>query len=325
MKVLLTGATGFIGLHLATALQQKGYQLVCAVRPTAERAALTALGAEIVDIENLLHGERAALAGCEVLLHLAGQMGAYGTSYAAYYQTNCVLTERLAELAVLTGVKQFLFCSTPGVYGFGQRFCREDALYAPRSDYEKTKVLAEKSVIRICDGTDTAYTILRPDFVYGPGDRRRVKLYRNILHHKFILTTSGKSYLHPTYIDDVIQGFMLCIGKEEAKNQIFNIAGEKDVPSGTYLREIANQMDVKLFHINIGYSLSIIIAEALDKSIQMLLHKEGFVSKNKIDFLAIDHSSSIKKAQSLLGYVPVYSLRQGLKKTLDWCKEEGLL
>lgn len=324
MKVLVTGATGFIGRQLLPALQRARHQVVCAVRAATDRTGLSAMGVEIVDIRDDGAMEQ-ALVGCGALIHLAGQMGAYGTPYQAFYETNCTLTERLAKLAVQAGVARFIFCSTPGVYGFGQRLCKEETPYAPRNDYERTKALAEQALIRTCSGTGTAYTILRPDFVYGPGDMRRVKLYRNIRRHRFVLTTSGKSYLHPTYIDDVIQGFMLCLKNEQAENQIFNLAGEKDVPSGTYLAEIAHQLGVKLIHINLGYHLSILAATAIDRTMQALLHKEGFVSKNKIDFLSVDHSSSIQKAQTLLGYCPQYTLEQGLAATLAWCREENLL
>ena len=151
-------------------------------------------------------------------------------------------------------------------------------------------------------------------------------MYRNIARHRFALTTNGKSYLHPTYVDDVVQGFVLCLGNERAKNQIFNLAGETDITSEEYLRAVLHAGGGRvLVKINIGYRLSIMLASIIDRISKLVLKKEGFVTCSKIDFLALDHSSSINKAKNILGYSPEYSLQKGLEKTIAWCRSEGLV
>ena len=150
-------------------------------------------------------------------------------------------------------------------------------------------------------------------------------MYSGIKNGKFLLTTSGKSYLHPTYIDDVVQGFMRTIMNQAAFNQIFNIAAEHDITSKEYLDIIAKNVNASIKQINIGYRASVLLGSMIDKVYKRFLRREAFVSKNKIDFLAIDHSSSIEKAKKLLKYQPEYDCKKGMEKTIQWLKEQTLL
>lgn len=327
MKILVMGGTGFIGLHLIKQLKKRDDELILAVREQGKKPhALVENGISTVqiDYENNVDILR-AVQGIDTLIFLIGQMGMPGLTYDDFYNVNCGLTKRVLIASGKANVKHFIFCSTPGVLGFGRRLAKENEPYAPRNDYEKTKVIAERYVIEICKKTGMKYTILRPDFVYGPGDYRRVVMYRNIMKKRFVLTTSGKSHLHPTYVDDVARGFVCCIGNENAYDEIFNIAAEHDVTSKYYLECIADATNSRLIRLNIGYPLSILAAIIIDKLSQKIRHKEGFVSKNKIDFLSLDHSSSVEKAEKLLGFKAKYDCKEGLRNTVNWCRENNLL
>ena len=327
MKILVTGATGFIGQWLITELARQGkHQVIALVRKESDTTKLKqekAISVVVVDYEHSnLSNE---FDNVEVCIHLIGQMGKFGVSEEKFTNVNVNLTQKILKICEEKGVKQFIFCSTPGVQGFGTRKAAEEQSYAPRNAYEKTKVMAEQAVIDFCKNANIKYTIIRPDFVYGPGDTRRVKMYKNIMDKKFILTTSGKSFLHPTYITDVTQGFIKSIGNENAYNEIFNISAREDVTSLQYLRIIAECVESKLIHINVGCGISIAAASLIEGIYKLFLHKEAFVTKNKIDFLAIDHSTSSDKAQKLLGYDPQVDLADGMKITIEWCKNEKLL
>lgn len=327
MKILVMGGTGFIGLHLIEQLQRRNDEIILAVRKQSkisEKLKQSKISIVLIDYESDADIFQKTQ-GIDTLIFLIGQMGVSGLKYDDFYKVNCLLTKKVLIAAGKANVKHFIFCSTPGVLGFGKRLAKESEPYAPRNDYEKTKVIAEKYVIKFCRQAGMNYTILRPDFVYGPGDYRRIVMYRNIMKKRFILTTSGKSHLHPTYVDDVVSGFLCCIGNEHSYNEIFNIAADEDVTSEHYLRCIADATGSNLIHVNISYTLSVIIAGIIDGLCQKFRHKEGFVSKNKIDFLSIDHSSSIDKAKRMIGYKPQYNCQQGITKTIKWCKQNNLL
>ena len=328
MNILITGSTGFIGQHLAIFLSKTEHKVVCAIRESSRTKTLDKLVNTVLKVVDFKDKRKLyeICQGVDIIIHLAGQLGIYGIPYSEYYDVNCKLTKELAETAAEAGIKQFIYCSTPGVLGFGKRLAIETAAYAPRNDYEKTKMIAEQIVKDVCgNNPNMKYTIIRPDFVYGPGDIRRVKMYKGIMKKRFILTTSGNSYLHPTYIDDVVKGFIMCLGNENAYNETFNIAAKQDITSGEYLGIIASCTKQKLIKLNIGIILSHFLADIIDFLYRKLLNKEGFVSKNKIDFLAVDHSSSIKKATEKLGYKPQYSCKEGIELTIKWCHENNLI
>ena len=327
MKILVTGATGFIGQWLIPELiKQCKHEIVALVRKESNIDKLKnekELSIIEVDYENTNLSN--IFKNIDVCIYLIGQMGKFGVLEEKFVDVNVNLTNKILSICEEKGVKQFIFCSTPGVQGFGNRMATEEQPYAPRNAYEKTKVMAEEAIIAFCKTSNIKYTIIRPDFVYGPGDMRRIKLYRNIKNKKFILTTNGKSFLHPTYITDVTQGFIKSIGNAKAYNEIFNISAEKDVTSLQYLKTIAECVESKLIHINIGYRISIVAALLIEGIYKSFIHREAFVTKNKIEFLALDHSTSNDKAQELLGYIPQVDLAEGMRRTIEWCKDEDLV
>lgn len=328
MNVVITGANGFIGSWLIKELiKEKKHMIYALVRKGSNRSTLPISKqlfvlevdyADTCQLENICKDK-------DIIIHLIGQMGQFGVTEKTYYQVNVELTKLLLEVSEKAGIKQFIFCSTPGVQGFGHRLAKEEEAYAPRNKYEETKVLAEQCIKTFCEKSTVTYTIIRPDFVYGPGDSRRVKMYRSIQRKRFVLTANGKSYLHPTYISDVTQGFIKAIGNLQASNQIFNISAAKDVMASEYLKTIADNVGSQLIHINIGYKLSCFLAGFVETVCKKLMKKEAFISKNKIDFLALDHSTSNEKAISLLGYNPQVSLQDGMKRTIQWCKDNELM
>lgn len=327
-KVVISGANGFIGSWLIRELTKKGkYQICALVRKNSDISNIT--GIENVSIVAVDYDNTEDLAkilqGKDVFIHLIGQMGGYGIPQSIYEYVNVELTKRMLLLCEKCKVRQFVFCSTPGVQGFGHRLAAEEEAYAPRNPYEKTKMQAEQIIIEFCKTSAMKYTIIRPDFVYGPGDYRRVKMYRSIKNRKFVLTTNGKSWLHPTYILDVVQGFSKVIDNPGAFNEVFNISADNDVTALEFLNTIAVCVGSKLIHINIGYRLSVLLAEMISTLYEHILHKEAFVSKNKIDFLAVNHSTNNEKAKKKLSFCPAYPLKKGMKATIEWCREENLL
>lgn len=265
-----------------------------------------------------------AFCGVDIVIHIGGQLGGAGINLATLESGNRDLTQRVAQACLNRGVRQCVFVSTPGVQGFGHRLCVETEPYAPRDVYEISKVHAEQVLQEILNGTVCNYTIIRPDFVYGPGDTRRIKLYRNVRDGRFVFTTSGNSYLHPTHVADVIQGIKLSVDNENAYNEIFNISAEHDITVKEYIQIIADYFGVKAIHINIGQPLSLCLAGGIE-ILSKALGREPFVSKSKIEFLSIDHSTSIEKAKKLLGYKPKYDFKTGFMDTMQWYMEKNLL
>lgn len=326
MKIIVTGATGFIGKNFLSTVKNDGNYYLCLIREESK----------IDDIEHFSNIEfkrikfvqdelEEVMYGANVVIHMVGQMGGYGVTKEQFENANCKLTNDILQACIVTKIKQLIYLSTPGVQGFGKRLCVESEPYAPRNLYEKTKVESERMIINTLTGTEVKYTILRPDFVYGPGDYRRIRMYKNIRDKKFVLTVSGKAYLNPTYVMDVVQGIKCSVGNIKGYDEIFNISSQYDITVKEYLNVIAGSFSVPLIKINIGHKLSVLCALVIEKVYRIFLKKEGFVTKNQIDFLAMDHSTSSEKAQKILNYKPEYDFKQGFELTMKWCKKNRLL
>ena len=326
MKIAVTGSTGFIGTNfLQEIVKDDKNEYICLVRKESSRDKIPQSdNITVKEITFNTEGLKEAFAGMDVVINMVGQMGGHNVSEEDFKKANCVLTQDIIDACISNKVKQLIHLSTPGVQGFGHRLCEETVPYAPRNLYEETKVDAEQRIIESLKNTEVHYTIIRPDYVYGPGDLRRVKMYKSIRDKKFVLTTSGKSYVHPTHVKDVAQGIIISINNPNAYNEIFNISAENDITVKDYLNTIAGFFNVKVVQINIGYGLSVFCAGIL-AFLFKLIKKEPFVNKNRIDFLAIDHSTSIRKAKRLLNYKPEYDFKKGFENTMEWYYENNII
>ena len=322
--VAVIGAYGFIGKATVIDLLEKtDYKVIALSRkkqsnvfvgsPRLVEKQIDYYNAEVVV---------SMLKDVDVVINLAGKMGDSGVTYEMMYKDNVEFVEHILDLCIQAGVQQYIHISTPGVQGLGLRLAKESDPYNPQDDYQKTKMLGELAVIEKCFKASMHYTILRPDFVYGVGDKRRAKLYRNIKNHRFVLTTSGKAYISPTYVSDVAQGIRKTILNETAYGEVFNISGE-EVQVLEYLNILAMAVGTRLLHFNISMVLSLIIVGIISRCC-IVFRIRPFVSESQIKFLALDHSTSISKATYLLGYSPKVSLQEGTKKTYEYLTERGL-
>jgi len=327
MNILVTGATGFIGTHLTRALLAQGFHCTCLVRPTSNIVELTELDnirivqGDIADKASLKN----TMADVQVIYHLAGQIGEWGVPDEKFFAVNVEGTRNLLEAANSGGVKHFIFFSTPGVQGKGHASASEELPYNPPHIYEFTKAEAEKIVMAFSEkGGNLQVTIVRPDFVYGPGDLRRLPLYRAIRDRKFFLIGNGMTLLHPTFIEDAAQGFCLLANNPVAFGQIYNIAGPRTMTVREYGQTIAKALDVPLPRLR----LPILFARSLAKLFESASRINGrapLLSLSKVDFLTKDHGSDISKAVRQLGYRPRIDFREGIRRTIDWYSQRGLL
>jgi len=186
MRIFITGATGFIGKQLCKKFREDGHDLVC-------------LNHEKTDIND----KDIDLQGAEVVFHLAGLLGKWGVPEADYWKVNYEGTKNILEASKKAGIRNFIYLSTGGVSGplLNNELADETYPYKPSNIYEKTKVEAEKEVLKYSN--DFVVTSLRPEFVYGPEDKHVLGLFQAV-KNRFPLFAGGKSKLHPTYIDDVI-------------------------------------------------------------------------------------------------------------------------
>jgi nucleoside-diphosphate-sugar epimerase len=325
--ILVTGGTGFIGKHLLEALARQGFYCRCLTRGGSRAEDVAKL-----DNVTMVYGDitdQASLPRCvedvDVIYHLAGQVGEWGVPDEAFFTINVQGTRNLLEAASPAGVKHFIFCSTPGVQGKGHKSASEELPYNPPHIYEFTKAEAEKIVMAFSQSRgDLQVTIIRPDFVYGPGDLRRLPLYRAIRNRQFFLIGDGMALLHPTFIDDAVQGFCLLANNPAAFGQVYNIAGPRTMAVKEYAQTIAKTLNVSLPNLRIPIGPTRIVA-SLFEAASRFSGKAPLLSASKVDFLTKDHGSDISKARHQIGYRPEVDLEAGIMQAIKWYHREGLL
>jgi nucleoside-diphosphate-sugar epimerase len=322
MKVLVTGANGFTGSHLAHALLAKGYQVHAFVRDAAKLNGLVTLGAKPVTGDLT---DRAAVAravkGVDAVYHIAA---AYRDNlpYQALHAANVEGTRHLLDAALENGVKRFVHCSTAGVHGHVETPpATEDSPLAPGDDYQKTKLEGEQlAATYVAKGLPVA--IFRPVGIHGPGDLRFLKLFKTIKNGKFIMFGDGNVLYHLTYVEDVVRGAIACGEHPNAVGKTYLVAGPPAVTLTELVRRIAALLSVDPPKIRLPFGL-LYAASVACEALCMPLGVKPPLFRRRADWFRKDRSFDASKIQRELGVVPQVSLEEGLRRTADWYREKG--
>src|SRR5688572_20872586 len=234
MRALVTGATGFTGGHLARTLLQRGYDVRALVRCADRDSGLRNEGVElsigdITDADDV----RRAVEGCDVVYHIAALYREAKYSDDIYWAVNVEGTRNVVSAAERCGVKRMVHCSTVGVHGDVDPPADERSPFAPGDVYQQTKLEGER-IVQDSIARGLPATVVRPAAIYGPRDTRFLKLFRTIRNHTFRMIGDGQTYFHMVYIDDLVDGFILCGELGSAAGQTYILAG----PRYTTLHEL---------------------------------------------------------------------------------------
>lgn len=323
-KALVTGATGFTGSHLVRRLLRDGYQVQVLARPTSDYQWLRELGCQVV-LGSITEPEAVgqAVRGCDLVFHVATALQQISLSDQQYHATNVGGTKNVLEAAAAERVKRVIHISTVGVHGDVEQVpATEDSPYNPGDIYQRTKLEAEKMALEYFRSGRVPGVVIRPVGIYGPGDRRLLKLFKAVARKKFVFLGRGEIFYHLTFIDDLIDGIMLAADSPQAPGQAYIIAGEKY----TTLRQLTEllaeifQVPPPRFKLPPGpVWLAALICEVVCKPFGI----EPPIFRRRLDVFLKNRAFSIAKAQRELGYQPQVDLAAGLRRTAEWYREKG--
>jgi nucleoside-diphosphate-sugar epimerase len=328
MTVLVTGATGFTGAHLARTLARSGESVAALVRPRSvpRAAALKDDGIEIRvgDLADAASVAR-AVAGCGLVYHIAATYREPGQSNSAYRQVNVEGTRHVLEAARGAGVRRVVHCSTGGVHGHVQSPpADEDAPFSPGDIYQRTKLDAERLAADFGRQPGLEVVIARPIGIYGPGDTRFLKMFRGIARGRFPMLGSGQVFYHLTYIDDLVAGLRLCGTVPAAAGHTYLLAGPEYTTLAELVALIARELGVEppRWHFPVW---PVWLAGALCEGICLPLRIDPPLFRRRVDFYRKSRAFSTARAQRELGYNPAVDLRTGIATTAAWYRSQGML
>ena len=323
MHVLVTGATGFTGGHLARALAAQGHTVRALVRDAARARDLHDAGIDLAegDLRDPV-SLRAACAGIEVVYHIAAIYRQAGLRNEEYRAVNATAVRSVIEAAAAGGARRVVHCSTVGVHGDVERPpAAEDAPLRPGDIYQQTKLAGEQIARQTATATGIEVVIARPTGIYGPGDRRLLKLFRGVARRRFIILGSGKIYYHLTYIDDLVEGFRLCGIVPGAAGQTYILAGGEVTTLNELTAIVAEEAGVPPPSVHLPV-WPFWIAGAACELVCTPFGIEPPLYRRRVDFFTKSRAFDISKARRELGFAPQVGLREGVRRTLGWYRNK---
>ena len=310
MKILVTGAAGFIGSHAAERLSQEGFEVTGADNfsdyydvslKQQNTEALLKKGIEVVKMDLR---DASAFKNLDrdfhIILHFAGQPGiSSGNTFEDYFSNNVIATQQLLNFAEENqDLKHFFYISTSSVYGLEATF-PETVAPKPASWYGVSKLAGEQLVLAKSRSNELQASSLRLFSVYGPRERPE-KLYTKLIacgvkDEVFPIFEGSEKHLRSfTYVGDIVEGILKAVHKHEMLDgEIINLGADE---------EHKTQQGID------------IVEELLGKKIKMEVkpRRQGDQSRTL---------ANIQKAKKLLEYEPTTNLKEGLRLQLEWYLE----
>lgn len=318
-KVLVTGATGFLGGALMRHLRQEGYQVIGIGRAPEPLARLRADGFDVLswDLAAPLPDGIGLLDGLEAVVHCAALSSPFGR-LAAFRAANVTATACVLDLARRQGVRRFIQISSASVsFAPGDRLAiREDSpLPPPFNAYARTKAEAEVMVLA---APELGPIVLRPRGIYGAGDSALVpRLLRAVERGPLPLLRGGAGRIDLTHVDDVIAAILAALAAGPgAEGQVFNISGGEVLPITRIVAKVCARMHMTPRWRAMPLGPLMLVAGAMEAVASRLPNaREPVVTRYALALFAYAQGLDIAKAGQLLSWQPQVSFDEGLART----------
>jgi nucleoside-diphosphate-sugar epimerase len=323
--IVITGATGFLGGAIARALSTRGQVVRALVREDSDATSLDALGVEKTLGDVLATTTLArAFEGASAVIHCAGKLGRAGAVEDEYRRVHVEGTNNVLEAARAAQVPRVVHVSSPGLLGpITGEDADEDAPTRPTNVYERAKAGAERVVREFEAIHGPRVVIVRPEFVYGPGDFHVLRLFKAIERRRFFYIGSGGALCHPTFVDDAVDGILAALEKGSA-GRIYHLAGPRPVAIRHLAETIAAALGVAPPLVHVPEALVRATIRAM-RPVARLARRELPIDESGVDFFTLDRHFSWQRAKSELGYSPKVELSAGAPRAVAWYREHGLL
>ncbi|MCP4537254.1 MAG: NAD-dependent epimerase/dehydratase family protein [Chloroflexi bacterium] len=335
MRVLVTGATGFIGGSLAHYLMAQGHRVRALVRrdsPSLAEAGIELLQGDVTDPESA----QVAMQGIEVVFHLAAVRDVWGTPELIYRQVNVEGTQHLLDAAAKAGVGRFIYCSSVGVARYPGNLDADETLpfSVPMSQvfYHRTKAQAEQMALDYARTGRVPAVVVRPVITYGPDDEWGMvtRLVMMLAQGQFIPIGNGRNHVDLAYVDDLVTGMHQAL-ERAAVGKVYILSGTSPIRMRVLIDKICALLGRPSPRIYIPAPIARTTGWGMETLYRLggrlsldLNGKQPLVTRDKVATLAVDRGFSHARARRELGYHPQVDYDEGLQRTLNWLRETGL-
>jgi nucleoside-diphosphate-sugar epimerase len=330
MKIFMTGASGFIGKHLAKELSEK-HDIICLVRESTKKQDLEfleKLGCKLVygDISDRKILEK-KMKGVDAVFHLAGG-GYVSTTFKKGYQElrklNVESTRIVFETAAKLKIKRFVHFSSISAMGIiVEQSLDEDSECKPKTPHEVCKLETEKIAEAFKD--KMLVTIIRPGIVYGPfGMNSEVLQLSKMLKKKlFIIPGNGKNIMPWVYVDDIVNATILAFEKNKNSCEKFIVVSDPEPTFNEFIESIRSNLGANVFILHIPKHFFRFSAFLFEKFGDLF----GFaplLNYTRAKSMTSNRIYDIQKINAL-GYKQKSNLKESMSKTIKWYKENGYI
>lgn len=315
-QVLITGATGFLGKYTVEEFRNHGYYVIAAGRNKQNLRKLTGKNTHTVpcSLDDLAKLNQQV----DIVIHVAALSTIWG-SWRDFYESNVVGTQQVIDFCARNKVKRLVFISSPSIYsGRGNRLDIKESDYNPENnlnDYIKTKLLAER-LVREANTNTLQTVILRPRGLFGPGDTSIVpRLLKANDTIGLPLFNNGHNLVDVTCVENVAYAARLAAESKRASGQTYNITNGEPREFRAIIemlfRGIGKQPHYKHLNLNALY----LLASMIERVYRLLhIYREPPITRYAVCTLGYSQTLDISKARQEIGYTPILSLDEGIKK-----------
>lgn len=324
--ILVTGATGFLGRNLCEHLARRGFWLRALARSTSDVTFLEALGVEIAvgDVRDL-PSVRAAMAGCDTIIHAAARFRLWGPP-ELFEEINLWGTRNVLATAYALGVKRFILISSIIVVGPQPpgTLITEATPYGPYpgDNYARTKMGGERLALSYAE-IGLPVVVLRLGALYGPWGHYAFNrlFFEEYLRGWRVQVHQGRHIIFPCYVGDAAVAIEAALTRGRV-GEVYNVSGESI--SHRQANETVSRLAGKSsWRVNVPANLMINFARLLE-FIALFTRREPFYPLNLIPYVFEDWHVCSDKARQELGCEPI-SFEEGVRRTLQWYRSIGFI
>ena len=319
-RVLVTGATGFTGSVLIKKLIEQGVDVVAIVRTTSnidsfKGMAIEWIRGDVFDEKTI----NQAVQGVNYIFHIVTPFREAKSADVVYHNVHVLSTQLLARAALAeANFKRFIHISTMGVHGHIENPPGdENSPMKPGDIYQETKLEGEIWIRNFADQEGLPITVVRPTGIYGPGEKRFLKIYKWVAKKCIPVIGTGNNLLHFIHVDDLTDFLILAATHPKAIGEVFICGSPEAMTFKQMVAIISKYYDVSVKFIRLPKALLFFLGYCFEIICQPL-GIEPPIYRRRLAFFTKDRSFNPEKMRNLLGFVPAHSDEEGLKELAQW-------